>query len=335
MRLRLSSLLVALVVVAALASGAHAQIFSVSAAPSASLGTIVSAATGTTTFRVDDNLGSVTTVSGSATRMTSGTVQPILVSVTCIGTGPQCNRQVSIAIASAGTPTNRAGSLTNFTATAGTATFASAPTGTNPVTFNLNAIPKNGTVTFYVGYDFPVKADNSGAATGLSTSLFSVTASASSGTAGSGTGTTSATVIRSITLTNSATLSFGRLVLPGSGSQTVTYDPSVGSVRLSGAGSGAAALATPAPGLASFAVAGEGGQAITLNIPSSFTLSGPNGSTPITITTLPSASGAQTLSGTAGSAGAFNFSVGGSFPISATTMGGAYSGSFAATVQYN
>lgn len=335
MSLRLFHTLLALILAALSAQGAHAQVFTVTTAPAASLGTIVSAASGTTTFRVDSSTGAVSTVSGTATRMTAGSVQPIIASVTCTGTGGQCNNQVSIAIASAGTPTNRAGSLTNFTVTAGTATFASTPTGTNPVTLTLNAIGKNSTVTFYVGYDFPVKADNSGAATGLSTSLFSVTASGSSGTAGSGTGSTSATVIRSITLTNSATLSFGRLVLPASGSQTVTYDPAVGSVKLSGAGSGATSLATPTPRLASFAVSGEGGQAFTLTVPSSFTLSGPSGSTPITISTLPSASGAQTLSGSPGAAGAFNFTVGGSFPITSTTMGGGYSGSFAATVQYN
>jgi hypothetical protein len=333
--LRLFYHCLALLALAGCAEGARAQSFTVTLAPSASLGTIVSAASGVTTFRVDDNTGAVSTVSGSAARLTFGSAQPIMASVTCTGTSTQCNRQVTITIASAGTPTNRAGSLTNFTATAGTATFASSPTGTNPVTLKLNPIARNSTVTFYVGYDFPVKADNSGAGTGLSTSLFSVTPSASQGTGTPGTGTSTATVIRSITLSNAATLSFGRVVLPGSGSQTVTYDPAVGGVRLSGSGSGGAVLSSPAPSLAGFAVAGEGGQAFTLTVPGSFTLSGPSGSTPITITTLPSASGAQTLTGSAGAAGSFNFTVGGRFAVSATTMGGSYSGSFAATVQYN
>lgn len=335
MSLRLFNNLVAFLAAVAWAQGAQAQTFTVSLAPTANLGTIVSAASGVTTFRVDDNTGAVSTLSGTAARLTSGSVQPIVASVTCTGTSSQCNRQVTITIASAGTPTNRAGSLTNFTATAGTASFASTPSGSNPVTFRLNPISRNSSVTFFVGYDFPIKADNSGTATGLSTSLFSVTPSASSGTGTPRTGTSSATVIRSINLTNSGTLSFGRLVLPASGSQTVTYDPAVGSVRLSGSGSGGTVLSSPSPSLAGFAVSGEGGQAFTLTVPSSFTLNGPGGSTPITITTLPSASGSQTLSGSAGAAGSFNFTVGGSFPVTSTTMGGSYSGSFAATVQYN
>lgn len=317
------------------ASCPHAQTYSVSVSPLGNIGTVVSAATGTTTFRVDDNLGTVTTVSGSATRMTTGTISPMVASVTCSGTYTQCNKLVTISIASAGTPTNRAGALTNFTATAGTASFNTTPSGTNPTTFKLNAIARNSTVTFYVGYDFPIKADDSGTPTGTSSSQLSVVASATGATTGTGSGTASATVLRSITLTNSATLSFGRLVLPASGTQTVTLSPAVPSVKLSGTGSGGTALASPAATLASFSVAGEGGQSFTLTVPASFTLNGPSGSAPITITTLPSAGGAQTLSGTIGSSGSFGFTIGGSFPMASSTQAGGYSGTFSTTVQYN
>ncbi|MBU6394872.1 MAG: DUF4402 domain-containing protein [Sphingomonadales bacterium] len=328
-----TGILFALVLAFCHPQGLHAQTYTVSVS-SASLGTIVSAASGTTTFRVDDNLGTVTTVSGTAARITTGAVSPIVASVTCLGTTSSCNKNVNISIASAGTPTNRASSLTNFTATADTASFNSSPSGTNPVTFRLNPIARNATVTFFVGYDFPVRADNSGAGTGLSSSSLSVTASASGATTGTNSGTASATVIRSITLSNSATLSFGRIVLPSSGSRTVTYSPTVRTVQLSGSGTGGATMSSPAPSLAAFSVAGEGGQSFTLTVPSSFTLSGPSGST-VTITTLPSVTGAQTLSGSLGASGSLGFTVGGSFAMSATTQAGAYSGNFSATVQYN
>jgi hypothetical protein len=83
MVLRAFKMLLALWLTAGFALAAHAETYSVTVAPAANLGTIVSAPSGITTFHVDDNTGAVTLVSGSATRMTSASVSPMLVTVSC------------------------------------------------------------------------------------------------------------------------------------------------------------------------------------------------------------------------------------------------------------
>jgi hypothetical protein len=69
-------------------------------------------------------------------------------------------------------------------------------------------------------------------------------------------------------------------------------------------------------------------------MPATFNMS-KSGATDLVVTLTRSPSGNATLSGTAGSTGTAALDIGGSFPISSTTVVGDYSGSFAVSVAYN
>jgi hypothetical protein len=79
-------------------------------------------------------------------------------------------------------------------------------------------------------------------------------------------------------------------------------------------------------------VTGEGGQAISISVPPTFVMNGPAS---LTVTTNKTAGESQILSSALGSGGSYGFYVGGTLPTSSATPVGAYSGSFAVTVQYN
>lgn len=310
---------------------AHAQTVQSITASSPNLGNVVSAATGSTTFRVAASSGAVTKFSGNGVRLSTGSTRP-LVTIAC-STNTCNNKVLNVRVGSIGSPTGRAQGLTNFTIAAGTATISTAPSGSNPVSFSISGIPEGSTGTFYVGADFPIAGDDSASATGNATSGFYVyvAVSPNTPTAGSTSGLAVASVFRPIALSGSTGLAFGKIVRPSSGTGTVTVDSSTG-VR-SVTGTGALALSSPTPSRASYTVSGEGGQVFTLSVPASFQMTGPG--TALTVTLTPTAIGSQTLSSALGSAGTFSFGVGGSFPISSTTTTGAYSGSYGVTVQYN
>lgn len=332
---RLVSLVLIGLVLILVPGGARAQSYTVSISGQPDLGTVVTGS-GNSTFDISTS-GTITRVSGTATASASVTTAPV-VTVSCSGSTSGCrNANVNVVIAATGTPTRRAGSLTNFTVTMGSAVLVTAPSGTNPVSFTIQPVPAGSSRSFTVGFDFPIFGDTSGLGTGFSSSSFSVTASPANSSSGTGTasGSAQATVIRNIALSSTASLNFGRLTLPNTGTSTVSLNRTTGAVTIGGTGAGAQAFASPAPSAAVFSITGEGGRAFSISVPSTFTLNGPSGSTPLTVTTSPSATGSQALSGTIGSAGSFELRVGGSFSMSATTAGGAYSGTVAVTVQYN
>ncbi|MBU6394876.1 MAG: DUF4402 domain-containing protein [Sphingomonadales bacterium] len=146
----------------------------------------------------------------------------------------------------------------------------------------------------------------------------------------SATATSSATLLRPVALSSSANLAFGRIVLPGSGTGSVTIGTAADTVSATG---GAVALSGGSPSRAAFSVSGEGGQTVTVSVPASVTMSGPSSST-MAVTLTSSVSGSTTLSGSLGAAGSATFYVGGSFAPTATTTTGAYSGTFTVTVAY-
>ncbi|WP_054120431.1 DUF4402 domain-containing protein [Novosphingobium sp. AAP93] len=166
-------------------------------------------------------------------------------------------------------------------------------------------------------------------AASLGTLLFSTQAHAGTESA-SATVTSSATLLRPVALSSSANLAFGRIVLPSSGTGSVTIGTSADTVAASG---GAVALAGGSPSRAAFSVSGEGGQAVTVTVPATVTMSGPSSST-MAVTLTSSVSGSTNLSGSLGAAGSATFYVGGSFAPTATTTTGAYSGTFTVTVAY-
>ncbi len=315
------------------AGGAAAQTLGVGVSGSTpNLGKVASAASGDTVFRITPSTGAITKQSGAGARVTTGTSRAT-VTVSC-GNQNNCNtKQVNVRIGS-GTWGGRGRQLSNFKVSMGTATQAVAPTGTDPINFRIGPIGKNSSKTFYVGADFPIAGDNSGSTTGSAYSAFYVWVAVAPGTPDgsvSGSGTAVANVFRSISLAKTSDLYFGRIVRPLSGTATVGLAASNGAKSYP---AGVAWMNLPQPTRAGYTVTGEGGQTLSINIPSTFNMTGPSSST-LTVTTNNNLTATPTLSSILGNSGTYNFFVGGSFPISSTTQSGVYSGTFAVTVAYN
>lgn len=133
----------------------------------------------------------------------------------------------------------------------------------------------------------------------------------------------SATIIQPITITKNTDLAFGRIVRPASGSDTVTIG--IGADTVSTGGTAVALASTTSR--AKFSIAGESGLTATLTVPASFALT--NGSNSLTVTLAADQTSPLTLG-----ASATTLYVGGSFPVTSTTVSGGYTGSFNVTVAY-
>jgi hypothetical protein len=332
MRGRIKSLVTAVMAAAlGVAAPAAAQVVESISPATPDLGNVVSAATGDTVFRVAASSGAVTRVSGNGTRLSSGSTRA-LVTISC-STGVCRNNIINVRIGSIGSPSGRAGQLTNFTVSPGTATIVTGPTGSNPIDFTIGPMGSAGTATFWVGADFPIRGNDVGAGTGSAASGFYVyvASGVSTPTSGSTSGLAIANVFRPIAVSVQSPLAFGRIVRPSSGSGTVSIAAATGARTVTG--TGALGFGSPAPSRASYTVTGEGGQIFSLSFPVSFQMVGPG--TPLTVSLTSTATGSQVLSAAAGSAGTFSFGMGGSFPISSTTASGSYQGTYSLTVQYN
>ncbi|MCA3256143.1 MAG: DUF4402 domain-containing protein [Alphaproteobacteria bacterium] len=136
-------------------------------------------------------------------------------------------------------------------------------------------------------------------------------------------------IITPITLTKTADLAFGNVVRPSTGSGTVTIGSGADTIAVTGTGAAAASGTTSR---AKFTVGGEGGQTFSITVPASVTMtSGGNN----LVVTLSSAAATGTISGSLGTPGTATVNVGGSFPITNTTVSGNYTGNFNVTVAYN
>ena len=295
------------------------------------LGDVASAASGITLFRVTAASGAIVRVSGAGARISTGS-SLTTVTVAC-GEQDSCNKtNANIKIGNIGTPAGRAGALGNFTVAMGSATLVSDIDGTDPIAFTIGAIGKNSTATFYVGMDLPISGDDSGKATGAAISGFYVYIAPSRTTPNSGStsGRATATVRRPITVSKSSDLNFGTVIRPRSGSGTVSIDAATGARSFTG---GAINTPNTTSARAVYTIGGEGGQAFSITVPQTFAMT--LGSDSLTVTTSATAAGAHVLSSSLGSAGTFGFGVGGTLPVTNTTVTGAYSGSFNVTVNYN
>lgn len=312
---------------------AMAQTFTVSSIGAANLGNVAAAASGQTIFRAAAASGIVTKLSGNGVRLGSGTVRS-LVTVACGDQGACSTANALVTITTIGSPTGRAAALQTFTvSTSGaTATIVLAPGTGSSITFRIGPVGRNSSKTFWAGYDLPINGDNAAGATGNAASSFVVTASRTDGTrANSLSDAVAANVFRSLTIAKTADLNFGRISAPRSGTGTVSLASANGAVTVSG--TGVSALSAVTPGAAAFTIAGEGGQSLSVSVPTTFVITGTGGS--ITVTTSPSHSGVQTLSGAIGAAGTIPLKIGGSFNLSTSTGLGTYTGSLSVTVQYN
>lgn len=301
--------------------------------PAPTLGNVVSAFTGDTVYTVSPSSGVVTKTSGTGYRLATGTTR-VLVTVHCSQVGSCKNQNAYVQVGSIGSPTGRAGAVTNFTVHPVTAVLVGSPSGTNPMTFMIQPIGQDSTKSFYIGMDFPILGDNSGQPTGAASSSFYVATALANQTGNYDidTGLATATVFRPITITMTSNLAFGAVSKPFAGNGLVSLDAATGEVTVSGQGvQEMPGIAAPAS--AAYTVNGEGGQAFSISVPPSFVMNGPGGT--LTVTTTSTAGTIQSLSGALGSAGSFAFKVGGSFPITSATPTGAYSGTYNVVVNYN
>jgi len=140
------------------------------------------------------------------------------------------------------------------------------------------------------------------------------------------------TILQPLTLTKNTDLAFGSIVRPSSGTNTVTVNETTAARSLAGGGN--AALVTSTTSRATYTVDGEGGSAYSITVPANFNMTRVSGAETLTVT-LASTATSGTLSGAAGAAGSGTFGVGGSFPLSSTTVTGNYTGTFNVTVTYN
>ena len=310
-----------------LAGAAAAQTYTYSITASRpNLGDVSSGASGDTIFDVTSG-GVITKVSGSGSRITTGT-SVATITVSC-GNQNACNSTtMAVTVTATGSQTGRAGVLTDFDAGGGTATVSNEVIGANSTTFTLGAIGKNGNKTFNLGLQMPIKSTGT---TGTAQSSFLVTLNAAAGNDGSLTGTAVANVVRSLSLSENSALSFGAMVRPSSGSSTVTIDATTGARAFTGAAVG---IAAPAATRATYTVTGEGARAVSITVPTTITLTRSGGGT-LTITTTKTFSGTPSLSGSTGADGSYSFGVGGSMPITSSTSPGSYTGAFTITATYN
>ena len=310
---------------------AAAQTFTASVDSDPNLGNVVAAATGTTTFRFSPT-GSITTLGGSAVRASGGGVRGA-VEVNCSGSGNTCNgAQSRVRIGSIGSPTGKASALSNFTVAIGSGGSISNVTGTDPVDFTLTHNNKSKGPIVNFGADVSIAGNDGAGSVGLATSGYYVYVAPSPNVPTTGvSGVLTAVVSRPISLTGTPTLNFGTVIKPRAGNGSVSLSAATNTRTISGNGAGG--LNTPTPARASYTVTGEGGQAVSVSVPASFTM---NSSTGASIAVTLISHGLPTsLSAAPGSEGSASFYVGGTFGISAGMETGDYSGVYTVTAQYN
>lgn len=331
---RIVSLSLATGMYALLASApALTQNLSIDSVQPADFGNVAAAVAGQTVLRANPANGSVSITSGSGSRLSTGPVRSLM-TVSC-GNAAWCDTSdIAITINQTGAPTNRAGQLQNFTvSTVGTTATIIAPPGSgNTISFTIAPIGRQSSKAFWVGFDLPIAGNDTGANSGLSTAQLAATAArANGGGSVTLTGQVSANVFRAMAISRQSNLQFGTISRPVAGSGSVAVSATTGTRSVTG--SGVQAFPLPPPGTAQFQVSGEGGQSVSVLVPSSFNMSGSGGS--ISVTTTSTGAGIQTLSGGLGGPGVLNVVVGGSITLSPAMPIGTYTGTFQVTVNYN
>jgi hypothetical protein len=299
----------------------------VTASP-ASMGNVVPAASGDTVFHIDSNGGAVTRTSGTGARLSAGSYVGT-VTVTCTSTACKTSK-VNVKIQTTGTVTGHAKALTKFNVTMGTASLNTGTTsGSAPISFTLNALGLNAGKTFFVGADFPIAATGTA---GDSQSPFEIGVATYNTTPSGGTlAAADAYAYPGIALHGTSPMKFGGITKSATGTGTVSMDAS-GAVTVTGTGLSVMPITSFPQSAAAFNAVGEAGALIAINVPASFTMtSTASGSHALTVTTVNSAASSPSLDST----GNYGFTVGGSMPIPANTVLGAYTGSLSVSVNYN
>lgn len=316
--------LAALVVGLALASSAAAQTYTLTAGD-AGVGTVTSATSGDTTFRISSS------VSGSVSRAPGGGTGSLLsagsgratVSIRC--QGGQCNsNSITMTVSAAGSTTGRAGAPHSFTVSDGTAD-ASGGGGT----WTIVGISNGQTRTVYLGMDLPIADANSAQPTGAASAGYVVHVHRSNDPSRSATdaGTVTATVIRPLAIQNLSALTFGKII-KGAGTVTINQDTGARSVA---AGYFVASSTTSR---AAFKVTGEAGRQVSISAPSSVAMAGPQALSISLFKNFGTSLSLQQVQGGPSGAGEYTLGVGGQVQVTPTTKSGAYTGSFIVQVNY-
>lgn len=152
----------------------------------------------------------------------------------------------------------------------------------------------------------------------------------------SDTASATAKVIMPITVTKDRDMQFGTLVKPRGAAAKVTIAND--GTRTLGAGI-TSPTSSATPESAQFTITGEGAQAMTVVIPTSFDMTHTNGTDKLTVTTSNdegiSGSGTETLSGAIDAEGSYDVQIGGEIELANSTQTGVYTGSFTVTATYN
>jgi hypothetical protein len=287
---------------AAAATTAQAATWTLNVTGPMELGTVVAGQSGDTVFHVDAASGSVTVPGGGGRRLT-GAPAHVRVEVSCRpspGGDTACQTtSIPIRIGVIGATTGRARAFTAFNVSmdGGSIMLAGPITGSNPLMFTLAPLGDNIVRSFHIGADFPVAGDDTNLPTGLGENLFYVYALNEAGATSAGDNDKGKVIVlRSLSIGPASPLRFGRIQIPTTGTSTVRVDAGLGTRSVDGT---AFAYPTPAPSPAAFTVAGEGGQQISINVPSSLQLSGPEGA--LTVALSDTAPASTILPGTLGS----------------------------------
>lgn len=163
-------------------------------------------------------------------------------------------------------------------------------------------------------------------ATSLLAAALPGVAHAQSTASASATGST--TIVQPITITKDADMFFGRIVKPAIGNAGAQILNSADELNLE---VGLVGLDEPVS-RAKFTIAGEGGQAVSVSVPSNFTMS--MGSDTLDVVLEPDLGPSVTLSNALGSTGTASLNVGGYFYVPSDKPTGVYSGTFTVTVAY-
>jgi hypothetical protein len=317
------------------ATPAMAQNFTVSTIDAPELAQVVVAATGATTWRIAP-AGGVTKQSGNGTRPASSGNSTSLVTITCTAGGSACNagKIARVRIGTTGSNTGKISGISGFTILK-VSGISNNPTisGTNPIQFDLTMQTKQTPMTFRVGMDVATTGADGAGAYGNATGPFQVLVATSPTTPTTGLGSSvTALVSRPMQISGPATINFGTISRPPSGTETYTLDPnSTNAATFSG---GVLNALINAPTRMTYTATGEGGQTISWTLPGSATLNRVGGGGSISVT-LPTSTPQTTLSNAAGTAGTAVVYMGATFTVGSGTVLGNYSGSWNVTVAYN
>lgn len=337
-------LAVGLCACSALPVAAMAQNFTVSITNVPALQEIVTGAT-STTFTVS-NAGAVSvspTSANAAVRVKSGSVTAPSLTVTCARQGSGSSRDCrgsSLRVRVTEGTASGGGNIGAITCATGQeqpngVSYSCSTGGTGGTayrefvyTYGSSASSSGWTSTIRLGVTLVVPGNATRGATSVPAVCTRVSGANDSFSTGGCSTLVTAKLLRAITVSKTSDLRFGTLLR------------GTGGVELSPAGSrtatGTAAFVPGSPASAAgFDITGEGGQAIGVTVPATFTLS--SGKNTVTVTTsddLPGGTSAQTLGRSIGSDATLSVRVGGSLPLTASTPSGTYTGSFTVTASY-